>query len=347
MINFFDLSPLLRSFILLPIVYCFSVSIAIGKSPSQTKEEKMTLSSNSLYGTSMGATYGSSTNSTSSLSSKFAEALLTSLDSDSSGSVDSTEFSSAALELANADQSAINNAFKALDSNGDGSISIDELTSMLSAQQSMAASGSMPPPPMPPSSSTQEDTGYTKDELTAMSSQVSSTDSNLASLLSSVAENFSAADTNGDGKVTSAEAMAYQRSSQETTDGTDASNVAASGSMPPPPPPPSSSMQEDTGYTKDELTAMASDVSSTDSNLASLFESLSQNFDAADTNSDGKVTSAEAQAYKESTRADSMGVANTETASSNDSLMKALLAQIISNYATQNTSIGSSVSFSA
>lgn len=307
----------------------------------------MTLSSNSLYGTSMGATYGSSTNSTSSLSSKFAEALLTSLDSDSSGSVDSTEFSSAALELANADQSAINNAFKALDSNGDGSISIDELTSMLSAQQSMAASGSMPPPPMPPSSSTQEDTGYTKDELTAMSSQVSSTDSNLASLLSSVAENFSAADTNGDGKVTSAEAMAYQRSSQETTDGTDASNVAASGSMPPPPPPPSSSMQEDTGYTQDELTAMASDVSSTDSNLASLFESLSQNFDAADTNSDGKVTSAEAQAYKESTRADSMGVANTETASSNDSLMKALLAQIISNYATQNTSIGSSVSFSA
>ena len=218
----------------------------------------MTLSSNSLYGTSMGATYGSSTNSTSSLSSKFAEALLTSLDSDSSGSVDSTEFSSAALELANGDTSAVNDAFSSLDSKKDGSISIDELTSMLSAQSTMA-----------------------------------------------------------------------------------------SGSMPPPPPPPSSSMQEDTGYTKDELTAMASDVSSTDSNLASLFESLSQNFDAADTNSDGKVTSAEAQAYKESTRADSMGVANTETASSNDSLMKALLAQIISNYATQNTSIGSSVSFSA
>ena len=308
----------------------------------------MTLSSNSLYGTSMGATYGSSTNSTSSLSSKFAEALLTSLDSDSSGSVDSTEFSSAALELANGDTSAVNDAFSSLDSNKDGSISIDELTSMLSAQSTMA-SGSMPPPPPPSSSSShgQEDNGYTQDELTAMAKEVSSTDSNLASLLSSVAENFDAADANGDGKVTSAEAMAYQRSSQETTDGTDASNVAASGSMPPPPPPPSSSMQEDTGYTKDELTAMASDVSSTDSNLASLFESLSQNFDAADTNSDGKVTSAEAQAYKESTRADSMGVANTETASSNDSLMKALLAQIISNYATQNTSLGSSVSFSA
>lgn len=306
----------------------------------------MNITSNSLYGTSMGATYGSSTSSSSSLSSKFAEALLTSLDSDSSGSVDSTEFSSAALELANGDTSAVSDAFSSLDSNKDGSISIDELTSMLSAQSTMT-SGSTPPPP-PSSSYGKEDNGYTKDELTAMAEEVSSTDSNLASLLSSVTENFDAADANSDGKVTSAEAMAYQLSSQETsTSGTDASNVAASGSMPPPPPPPSSSTQEDTGYTKDELTAMASETSSTDSNLASLFESLAQNFDAADTNGDGKVTSSEAQAYKDSTRAESMGVANTTTASSDDSLMKALLAQIISNYATQNTLSSSSVSFSA
>jgi len=310
----------------------------------------MTVSSNSLYGTSSYASYGSSTNSTSSLSSKFAEALLTSLDTDSSGSVDSTEFSSAALKLASADESAVNNAFKALDSNGDGSVSIDELTSMLSAQQSTAASGSMPPPPMRPSSSTQEDSGYTKDELTSMASEVSSTDSNLASLLSSVAENFSAADTNGDGKVTSAEAMAYQQSTQDTASGTtDASKVAASGSMPPPPPPPSSSStQEDTGYTKDELTAMASTTSSTDSKLSSLFETLAQNFDAADTNGDGKVTSLEAKAYQDSTKAESMGVAsNATTGTDENSLMKALLAQIISNYATQNTISGSSVSFSA
>lgn len=305
----------------------------------------MNITSNSLYGTSSYATYGSSTSSSSSLSSKFAEALLTSLDSDSSGSVDSTEFSSAALELSS-DTSAINDAFSSLDSNKDGSITIDELTSMLSAQSTMT-SGSMPPPP-PSSSQGKEDNGKTKDELTAMAEEVSSTDSNLASLLSSVAENFDAADANSDGKVTSAEAMAYQQSTQETSaSGTDASNVAASGSMPPPPPPPSSSTQEDTGYTKDELTAMASETSSTDSNLASLFESLAQNFDAADTNSDGKVTSSEAQAYKDSTRADSIGVANATTESSNDSLMKALLAQIISNYATQNTLSSSSVSFSA
>jgi Ca2+-binding EF-hand superfamily protein len=287
--------------------------------------------------------------------SKFAEELLTSMDSDSSGSVDSTEFSSAALKLSNADESTVNNAFKALDSNGDSKISIDELTSMLSAQQSTAAAGSTPPPPPSSSSSTQTDTGYTADELTAMASEVSSTDSNLASLLSSVVANFSAADTNGDGKVTSAESMAYQQSTQQdtTTSGTtDASKVAASGSMPPPPPPPSSSTQEDTGYTKDELTAMASDTSSTDSDLASLFDTLAQNFDAADSNGDGKVTSAEAKVYQDSTKAASIGTttstsATTDESTTENSLMKALLAQIISNYATQNTLSSSSVSFSA
>ena len=309
----------------------------------------MNINSNSLYGTSLGATYGSSTSSSRSLVSQFAEALLTSMDSDSSGSVDSAEFSSAALELSSSsDESAINNAFKALDSNGDGKISTDEFTSALSAEAT-AANGSMPPLPSL-SSRSKEDKGYTKDELTAMANETSSTDSNLASLLSSVVENFSAADANGDGKVTSAEAMAYQRSSQEMSSGTtDASNIAASGSMPPPPPPPSSSSnEEDTGYTKDELTAMASSTSSTDSKLASLFETLAQNFDDADTNSDGKVTSDEARAYKDTTKAESMGVASTATSKTDDNtLMKALLAQIISNYATQNTLSGTSVSFSA
>ena len=308
----------------------------------------MNINSNSLYGTSLGATYGSSTSSSRSLVSQFAEALLTSMDSDSSGSVDSAEFSSAALELSSSsDESAINNAFKALDSNGDSKISTDEFTSALSAEAT-AANGSMPPLPSS-SSRSKEDKGYTKDELTAMANETSSTDSNLASLLSSVVENFSAADANGDGKVTSAEAMAYQRSSQEMSSGTtDASNIAASGSMPPPPPPPSSSNEEDTGYTKDELTAMASSTSSTDSKLASLFETLAQNFDDADTNSDGKVTSDEARAYKDTTKAESMGVASTATSKTDDNtLMKALLAQIISNYATQNTLSGTSVSFSA
>jgi len=308
----------------------------------------MTISSNSLYGASSYATYGSSTSSSSSLGSQFAEALLTSMDSDGSGSVDSTEFSSTALALSISDESAISSAFSSLDSDGDGTISEEELSTLFS-EESTRLVGGMPPPPPPPRSP-EEDTGYTAEELTAMAEESTSTDSNLASLLASIVENFDAADTDGDGKVTSAEAMAYQQSTQETTDATETSSaVSAAGGMPPPPPPSSSTgVEDDEGYTEEELLAMVDEVSQTDSNLASLFETLAANFDEADTNEDGKVSSTEAQAYKDSTKAASIGASEVTTEkTSDDSLMKALLAQIISNYSTQNSLSGSSVSFSA
>lgn len=160
------------------------------------------------------------------MATKFAEELLTSMDSDSSGSVDSAEFSSAALALSSSsDTSSVSKAFSALDANQDGVVSIDELTSSISSilgqqQGTMAAGG--PPPPPPPRKG--EDTGYTQDELTAMSSETSSTDSKLSSLFETLAKNFSSADTNGDGKVTSAEAQAYQEATKQSSVGTTASN---------------------------------------------------------------------------------------------------------------------------
>lgn len=183
-----------------------------------------------------------------------------------------------------------------------------------------------------------------------MAEEVGSSDSNLASLLASVVENFDAADSDGDGEVTAAEAMAYQQSTSEGTSSTEASNVASSGMMPPPPPPPSGSEseEEDTGYTIDELTAMAETTASTDSNLASLLESVIENFDEADANEDGKVSSAEAQAYKESTKADSIGTEDVASSSSEEeSLMSALLAQIVSRYSSQTSLSGSSFNLSA
>lgn len=177
-------------------------------------------SSNSLYGVSAYSA-SSSTSNTSSMSSKFAEELLTSMDSDSSGSVDSAEFSSAALALSSSsDESSVKEAFAALDTNEDGVVSIDELTSSIEAiigqqQGAMAAGGPPPPPP-----SKEEDTGYTQEELTAMSSEVASSDSKLSSLFETLAKNFNSADTNGDGKVTSAEAMAYQESTKQASVGT-------------------------------------------------------------------------------------------------------------------------------
>lgn len=309
----------------------------------------MTISSNSLYGTSLGATYGYGTTNSTSSSSSFAEELLTSMDSDGSGSLDSTEFSSAALSLLNNDQSAVDDAFNSLDSDGDGTISVDELSALLTQNASSMAAGSMPPPPPSSSSSSTEDTGLTQDEMTAMLEDVSSTDSNLATLLTSVSENFDAADTNGDGKVTFAEAMSYQQSTQNSTDSTEQSTVSAAGSMPPPPPPSSSTTEDDTGYTADELLAMASETSSTDTNAASLFETLATNFDAADTNGDGKVSASEAQAYQEkaSESTSSSDASQSSNAPSNDDMMKALFAQLISNYASQNTLSTSSLNFSA
>lgn len=217
----------------------------------------MTVGSSSLYETYL--SYGSTNSQNRTSGSGFAEALLTSMDSDGSGSVDSAEFSSAALALSISDESAISSAFSSLDSDGDGTISQEELSASLSQSSGMVA-----------------------------------------------------------------------------------------GSMPPPPPPPSSSESEDTGYTQEELTAMAEDVGLSDSNLASLLESVIENFDEADANEDGKVSSAEAQAYKESTKADSIGTEEVASSSSEEeSLMSALLAQIVSRYSSQTSLSGSSFNLSA
>lgn len=180
--------------------------------------------SNSLYGVSAYSSSGSSsTSSTSAMATKFAEALLTSMDSDSSGSIDSAEFSSAALSLSSSsDATSITEAFSALDTNQDGVVGADELASSISSimgqQGTMAAGGRPPPPPPPPQGG--EDTDYTEDELTAMSSETSSTDSVLSALYETLATNFSAADTNSDGKVSSTEAMAYQESTKQSSTGT-------------------------------------------------------------------------------------------------------------------------------
>ena len=56
------------------------------------------------------------------------------------------------------------------------------------------------------------DTGFSKDQLTAQLEEIGSTDSQRSSLISSIVNNFDAADTNGDGVVSNAEAMAYDQS---------------------------------------------------------------------------------------------------------------------------------------
>ena len=66
---------------------------------------------------------------------------------------------------------------------------------MQNAMSAMGGMGSMPPPPP------ENDTGFTEEELTEQLSEIGSSDSQRASLISNIVENFDAADTDGDGKV--------------------------------------------------------------------------------------------------------------------------------------------------
>lgn len=71
-----------------------------------------------------------------------------------------------------------------------------------------------------------KDEGLTADQMTEIASKTG--DSDLASLMKTLASNFEAADANGDGKVTHDEAMAYQEQNQATGATTTASTSSSS-----------------------------------------------------------------------------------------------------------------------
>ncbi|MFA9440585.1 EF-hand domain-containing protein [Uliginosibacterium sp. sgz301328] len=155
------------------------------------------------------------------------------LDTSGQGYLDKASFTSALSSTAGSSSSDAEEVFNAIDEDGDGKVTQSELADTLQKlsdqldgarmNQAMSAGGFAPPPPPP---SDESDTGMTQDELTSFAEDVSSTDGDLSSMLSDVASNFDAADTNGDGKVTFDEAMTYQqtKASSSTT------NADASGS---------------------------------------------------------------------------------------------------------------------
>ena len=83
--------------------------------------------------------------------------------------------------------------------------------------------GGMPPPPPPG-----DDAGFTKDELTSQIESADSSDTQRTELLNKIVENFEAADSDGDGKVSFKEAMAYDESTKTAT--TDSSSTSGSTS---------------------------------------------------------------------------------------------------------------------
>lgn len=166
----------------------------------------------------------------SSSASSWASTLFSQLDTSNKGYISESDLSSAfsTLNTTSSDSSSsASSLFTAMDGNSDGKITQDELANTLqslvdqlnsqydASRMASAMGGGMPPPPPPQSDSADGDSGLTQDQMTSIAG--TTTDSQLASLMNNVASNFSAADTDGDGKVTQKEAMAYQESSQSST----------------------------------------------------------------------------------------------------------------------------------
>lgn len=165
-----------------------------------------------------------------SISSSLSSNLFTKLDTKQQGYIDKSELQEAFSKISggDADTSSTDALFSKLDGDGDGKITESELSDgmqslgeALQSQLKQSQMGGMGMPPPPPADDG-SDAGMTKDEITALAND-SSTDSTGQAMLTALAENFEAADTNENGKVSATEAMQYDQSQ------TSASGVADSG----------------------------------------------------------------------------------------------------------------------
>ncbi|MFZ2972044.1 MAG: EF-hand domain-containing protein [Ferribacterium limneticum] len=157
--------------------------------------------------------------------SQMASMLFSKLDTKSQGYLEKSDLAAAFSQITtNASQStsstSAEDVFTALDSNSDGKVTKDEFATVLAKLQESVSSqfggpmqgpGGMPPPPPA------DDAGLTKEELTSQLESVDSSDTKRTELINKIVENFEAADTDSDGKVSFKEAMAYDKSTESTS----------------------------------------------------------------------------------------------------------------------------------
>jgi Ca2+-binding EF-hand superfamily protein len=196
---------------------------------------------------------------------QMAEDLFSKLDTTGKGYIEQSDLTAAlsASTSSSSSQSSTSSAsdiFSQLDSNGDGKVTKDELSTSIkklaeeldSQFNQSRMEGAMPPPPPSGTAGTSSDTGFTKDELTSQLSEIGTSDSKRSSLISNIVQNFDKADTDGDGKVSFKETMAYDQSNSAST----ASSSSTSSS------------------TTSSSTIASSDTSSTQTSDAKLFRQL-------------------------------------------------------------------------
>lgn len=171
-----------------------------------------------------------------------ANKLFSALDTQGQGYLEKSDLASALSQIGSTGESELDEVFAQLDADSDGKLTQTELTDSLQrlsdqldqqfdslrmqgAMGGMGGMGGMPPPPPPA-----QDSGFTEDELNAQLAEIGDTDDVRADLLETVLNNFSTADTDGDGKVSFTEAMAAKQAADGSAaaTGTDTSTAAAS-----------------------------------------------------------------------------------------------------------------------
>lgn len=156
--------------------------------------------------------------------SRLVDEIFSRLDTKGQGYLEKSDLQSAFESNASSSSASVDEVFSSLDSDGDGKITKDEMSSGLqklaeeldsqfNADRMAQAMGSMPPPPPP-----ENGAGFSKDELTQQLEEATAAgDSQRADLLTAIIGNFDKADSDGDGKVSFKEAMAYDQSRQSSS----------------------------------------------------------------------------------------------------------------------------------
>lgn len=164
-----------------------------------------------------------------SLASSWTASLFAKLDTANSGYIDTATLAEALTQASSpgsADpSSATQSLVAALDGNGDAKLTQEEMAAALQklleevgtllgnaggAERSggRPPAGGLPPPPPPDGA---DGAGFTRDELQAMVEPSSGTDDKRMALMTRIIANFDQADTDGDGKVSFAEARAFDQ----------------------------------------------------------------------------------------------------------------------------------------
>jgi len=274
---------------------------------------------------------------------KMAEDLFSKLDTTGKGYIEKSDLQSALGNVSQSDSSSSSTSaddmFSKMDSDGNGKVTKEEMSATIQKIASeldgqsprMRMQGDMPPPPPPGGAQ-----GAQKS---------SSTDSSSAN------QDIEPADANEDGTVSAKEAQAYA-ASQASSDTSSTSSADAqlmqmlAGGMPPPPP-----QDGGQGFTKDQLTSMSKDLSSTDSERSKVMSDVAANFDAADINGDGKVSGSEARTFEDSKNASGTGsstdTSSTSSASNADAQFMKQMVQLLKSYGFDQTAESSGFSTSA